>query len=254
MRYALVGYGKMGREIEIAARSRGHRLVSVFDPAAKGASSRPRIGRKALAGAEVAFEFSVPAAAEANVIALLEAGVAVVGGTTGWDAGAPSVARAARRGGAGAVLAPNFSVGMALFSELVGEAARRFAAAGSYDPYVTESHHRAKKDAPSGTARKLARVIAAAGSAPVEIVEGNPEGAIGPGTVHVASVRAGHEPGTHTVGFDGPQDVVTLTHRARGRGALAAGAVLAAEWILARRGVHGFEEVVRDLLRKGGRR
>jgi len=252
MKFALVGYGRMGREVESLARDRGHHVVAVIDPGVRVEGAHREITRRALGGAHVAFEFSVPAAAEANVVALLGLGVRVVCGTTGWDPRGASVARAARRGRVGAVIAPNFSLGMAIFADVVGEAARRFAAAGSYEAYVLEAHHRGKKDAPSGTARKLAGIVASASPGEASIVEGNPRGTLAAGSIHVASVRAGHEPGVHTVGFDGPRDVVTLTHRARGRGGLALGAVLAAEWIAKRRGVHGFEEVVRDLLREGG--
>ncbi len=253
MRFALVGYGKMGREIESVAVARGHRLVSVIDPEGGFPRSASAVSRRALRDAEVAFEFTEPSAAEENVVALLEGGVAVVCGTTGWDAGAGRVARAARRSGRGVVIAPNFSIGMALFAEVVAEAARRFVAAGRYDAYVLEAHHRAKLDAPSGTGRRLAAIVAGASRKPAPVVEGTPDGGVAPGAVHVASVRAGHEAGVHTVGFDGPHDVVTLTHRARGRSGLAAGAVLAAEWLKNRGGVHEFGEVMRSLVRKGGR-
>jgi 4-hydroxy-tetrahydrodipicolinate reductase len=141
---------------------------------------------------------------------------------------------------------------MALFSEVAAEAARRFLAAGGYDPFVVEFHHRGKKDAPSGTAQALAAAVASAGEGR-DVVVGLPSGPVAPGAVHVASVRAGHETGTHTVGFDGENDVVTLTHRTRGRAGLALGAVLAAEWVRTRRGVHGFDRVIADLVRGGGR-
>ncbi len=252
MRFALVGYGRMGREIEAVATGRGHRLVSVIDPGSGVPGAGASVSRRALKGAEMAFEFSAPSVAESNVVAILDAGTAVVCGTTGWDCRARSVAAAARRSGRGAVIAPNFSIGMTLFQEVAAEAARRFVALGRYDPYVIESHHRTKLDAPSGTARRLAAIVAGASRRPAPVVEGTPEGPVAPGAVHVASVRAGHETGVHTVGFDGPHDAVTLTHRARGRSGLALGAVLAAEWLEGRSGVHGFEEVLRSLTRKGG--
>ena len=253
MNLALVGYGRMGREVEAVAARRGHVVVAVFDPASRGGRMKRRLDPAGLAGAEVAFEFTAPQAAEANVVALLEAGVAVVCGTTGWPLASCAIRTAARRSGRGAVLAPNFSLGMALFSEVAAEAARRFLAAGGYDPFVVEFHHRGKKDAPSGTAQALAAAVAAAGGENREVVVGVPSGPVEPGAVHVASVRAGHETGTHTVGFDGENDVVTLTHRTRGRAGLALGAVLAAEWVRKRRGVHGFDRVIADLVRGGGR-
>jgi len=246
VKVAIVGYGRMGREFEAAAVSRGHAVVARIDVAGGGRGVARRLDPASVRRADVAFEFTAPAAAEANVIALLEAGVAVVCGTTGWGSSSRAVAAASRRARRGVVIAPNFSVGMTLFSRLVAEAAGRFLAAGGYDPFVLEAHHRGKIDAPSGTALALASAVAAAGPAKAEVVAGLPSGRVRPGAVHVASLRAGLEPGTHTVGFDGVHDVVTLCHRARDRGGLAIGAVLAAEWIVGRSGVHGFERVVAE--------
>jgi 4-hydroxy-tetrahydrodipicolinate reductase len=261
MRYALVGYGKMGRAIEAQAAARGHALAAIVDrAAAAGGAVRVSgsIGAASWRGVKVAFEFTEPAAARGHVVDLLKRGVAVVCGTTGWDAADADVRRAARSGGVGAVIAPNFSIGMNLFYAAVAEAARRYMAVGGYDPWVVEWHHRAKADAPSGTARRLAAVVASAGRAPASVREGLHPGALAPGDVHVAAVRAGSEPGRHIVGFDGRNDVVTLEHAARGREGFAHGAVLAAEWLNGRRGVHGFDDVLDDLVSgrsaRGGRR
>ena len=228
MRYALVGYGRMGRAIEAAASARGHRNVLVVERGSKIPAGKWR-------GVDVAFEFTVGDGAAERVASLLARGISVVCGTTGWDAADPALRKAAKGSKAGAVIAPNFSIGMTLFASLVKDAAAAFRSAGGYDPYVVEWHHRGKRDAPSGTARRLAGLIDARGELPV------------------ASIRAGHEPGRHVVGFDGPDDVVTMTHEARGRAGFAAGAVVAGEWILGRRGIHGFDEVCRDLVREGRR-
>ncbi len=253
MRVALVGYGRMGRAIEAAARSRGHEVVAIVDRRAEGALRTLDPGR--LEGAEAAFEFTEPGSAREHVIGLLEAGIGVVCGTTGWNAEDRAVAEAAARGGSAAVIAPNFSVGMNLFLRVAAEAARRLLPTGLYDPHVLESHHRGKVDAPSGTALALARILASVGGE--EIVRGIPERPVPRGAIHVASVRAGHEPGSHTVGFDGEHDEILLIHRARGRTGFAAGAVLAAEWLPGRTGRYGFDAVLDDLAsgtREGGRR
>ncbi len=252
MNYAVVGFGKMGRAVDEQASRRGHHRVRIVDPDASGRLASKRLDPDRLRGADVAFEFTAPAAAEGNVVALLEAGIPVVCGTTGWTPGA-SVRRAARRSGVAAVVAPNFSVGMHLFLELVENAARVVGAAGLHDPYVLELHHRGKADAPSGTARRIAEVIARADPRAPTPRAGALDGRLPDGAIHVASVRAGHEPGTHVVGFDGEFDVIELAHRARGRSGFALGAVLAGEWISGKRGVHGFDVVVRALTHKGGR-
>jgi 4-hydroxy-tetrahydrodipicolinate reductase len=250
VKVALVGYGKMGRAVEAVARARGHRITAVVDPRAPGA--RRRLDPKRLGGAEVAFEFTSPAAARDNVRLLLEAGVSVVCGTTGWNGSAPETRRWARAGKAGLVVAANYSVGVLLFQRLVEDAAGRLFPTGMFDPYVLEAHHRGKVDAPSGTAWRLAGALAARWGGPV--IDGNAVLPVPPGAVHVASLRAGHETGTHTVGFEGPHDSISLTHRARGREGFAHGAVLAAEWVRGRRGVHGVDAVIDGLLGRGNRR
>ena len=252
MRYALIGFGRMGRAIDEAATAAGHVRVVAVDPASGDEGVLSAWTPERLEGVDVAFEFTHPRAAEGNVVALLEAGVAVVCGTTGWRAGDEALRSAAERSGVGAVIAANFSVGLNLFYSLVREGSRRFGAVGGYEPVVVEEHHRGKRDAPSGTATRLVDIMQQESAWRVH--SGNPDGALPPGTIHVVSVRSGHEPGTHRVGFDGAHDVVTLTHRARGRGGFARGAVLAAEWVVGRRGIYGFDDVLADLAEKGGGR
>jgi len=258
MKYALIGYGKMGRSIEAAAAARGHTLGTIVDRAGRGPRVARTIDKGSWRGVTIAFEFTEPAAAKDHVVALLRRGIGVVSGTTGWDAGDADVRRAAKTSTAGAVIAPNFSVGMNLFYAAVADAARRYLSVSGYDPWVVEWHHRAKADAPSGTARRLAAIIAEAAPGAVSVREGLPPAPLDPGDVHVAAVRAGSQPGRHLVGFDGPDDAVTLEHVARSRDGFARGAVLAAEWLGGRRGLHGFDDVLKDLMRgrgqRGGRR
>lgn len=260
MRYALVGYGRMGRAIDVVASARGHRRTAVVDTGGGRGVARS-IDAASWRGVEVVFEFTEPSAARANVIGLLERGLAVVCGTTGWDAEDRGVRRALSSGGGALLASPNFSVGVALFLRLAESAAAAYAAAGGYDPWIVEAHHRGKRDAPSGTARRLARLVAEAGAVPAPVREGTPAEPLSAGAVHLQSIRAGHEPGRHTVGFDGPFDRIELTHAARGREGFASGAVLAAEWLRGRRGRHDFERVVAALggptrkpERGGGRR
>jgi 4-hydroxy-tetrahydrodipicolinate reductase len=254
VKFALVGYGRMGREIEAVAKARGHALVAVVDPSERGSRVRRRIGTSELAGAEVAFEFTAPGSAEANVFALLGCGVPVVCGTTGWEPDLIALAKATRKAKVAVVMAPNFSLGVNLFFRIVHEAARLLGSTDRFDPYVLEAHHRGKADAPSGTARRLAELMVEEDPHRWSVHVGVPPGGVPPGTVQVVSVRAGHETGMHTVGFDGEHDHIALTHQARGRGGFAAGAVLAAEWLPGKRGVQGFDRVLQDLFPGGGRR
>jgi len=244
LNYALVGHGRMGRAVGRQADARGHRRVAVFDPEKGDATLDPR----RMEGAGLAFEFTVPDAAEGNVCALLEAGISVVSGTTGWEPSA-SLRKLAERGEAAFVLAPNFSIGVHLFFRIAEQAARTFGVLGLHDPFIQEEHHRGKIDAPSGTARRLAALVVDADPRLDGVVEGHPSAALPPGKLQVVSTRAGTETGTHRIGFDGLHDLVTIEHRARGREGFALGAVLTAEWLEGRSGNHGFDEVLEAILR-----
>jgi 4-hydroxy-tetrahydrodipicolinate reductase len=247
MRYALAGHGRMGKEIERVAGSRGHTCVAILDPS-EGSPGGVRGARLAAERrAEIAFEFTTPAVAPRNVEALLRAGISVVCGTTGWNPADRKIRAALRASGKALVVEPNFSVGMQLFQLVVAQAARSFGASRLYEPWIAEAHHRGKADAPSGTARRLAQMMVEQDPSLQRVHTGPLAGALAPGALQVTSVRAGHEPGMHSVGFDGEHDVVTLTHRARGRGGFALGAVLTAEWLRRRRGEHAFAEVLESL-------
>jgi 4-hydroxy-tetrahydrodipicolinate reductase len=224
-------------------------MVAVVDPVTGGQRAHSAIEQETLAGAEVAFEFTSGDVAEANITELLGLGISVVSGTTGWNQTA-ALEDEARNGSAAAVLAPNFSVGMNLFYRLVREAGRLYGAAGLHEPYIFEAHHRGKGDAPSGTARQLSGILLDVDKRLQRVQEGNPEGKLPDGTLHVASLRAGSEPGAHTVGFDGEFDRITLSHAARSRAGFALGAVLAAEWLPGKCGLFTFEDVLRDLIAK----
>jgi 4-hydroxy-tetrahydrodipicolinate reductase len=252
MNYVLVGYGRTGKEIDRRAKLRGHQRTAVIDPAYRGRGKVRRIEEGALRSAGIAFEFTEPSAARENVLALVRAGLSVVCGTTGWTPDR-TFRREVESSGRGVVAAPNFSIGMNLFYRVVRSAARAIGAAGLHEPYICETHHRGKADAPSGTARHLASLVAGADPRHPEILAGAPEGRLPENTLHVASVRGGSEPGKHVVAFDGEYDLIELSHSGRGRAGLALGAVLAAEWLEGKTGFHRFDPVVRDLLKEGSR-
>jgi len=243
MRCALIGYGRMGRAIEHEAVRRGHEVAGIVDPCARpGVPFEP--SALAEAGLSAAFEFTSPCSAATNVASLLEVGVPVVCGTTGWAPDDRLHALAEERGVA-AVVAPNFSVGVNLLYRVVRFAAAAFGATGLYAPYVWEMHHAGKVDAPGGTALRLAHWIREADPRHPEVVSELGGRPLPEGAVHVGAIRAGHEVGRHVVGFDGVHDVVEIEHRARSREGFALGAVIAAEWLKdAPAGVHGFDAVL----------
>lgn len=222
---ALVGMGKMGRALAALAPERGFQVVAELDPA------RPDYGgitRETLRGAQVAIEFTTPEAAPANVRACAESGCPVVVGTTGWYDQLETIANEIERTGGAMLTAPNFSVGVAVFDRVVAEAARLFGRLEGFDAHLVETHHSAKKDAPSGTAGALARSASdALGRA-----------------IPVTSIRTGHVPGTHEIVFDAPFEQVRLVHEARDRRVFAEGALVAARWIVGRRGVFTLADVL----------
>lgn len=231
LRIALLGRGKMGRTVADLAARQGHAVAGSY-----GAGAAPS-GADALRRADVAIDFSAGEAVEEHVTLCLDAGVPIVVGTTGWQDRFEQVrARVEEEGGA-LVHGANFSVGVNLFYRVVREAALLLPAAG-YAPFLEEAHHAAKRDAPSGTALHLQGLVAEASG--IEAA--------------VAVTRAGFIPGTHRVGFDAAPDQIVLTHTARSREGFAAGALLAASWIVGRKGVHAFADVLEAVLKDRKRR
>jgi 4-hydroxy-tetrahydrodipicolinate reductase len=208
MRVALIGMGKMGRAVrDLAGAQVAVTLDAPFTP-------------DRLANADVAIEFTVPSAAPANIRACLAAGCPVVVGTTGWYAELPSLTEEVSRQGGALLWAPNFSLGAQVMMILAAVSARLL----DTDAAIIETHHASKKDAPSGTAREIARAIIEERS----------------GGVPITSVRVGHVPGTHEVIFDGAFDQLRLTHEVRDRKVFAEGALVAAEWLIAEKRVGVF--------------
>lgn len=247
MEIAIIGYGRMGHEIERLAVQRGHRVGSIIDPAAEGALFK-EITAESLEGVDVAIEFTSPKTAVANIEKAAALGVNMVVGTTGWSDEVKKVKKIVEDAGTGLVYAPNFSVGINIFYEIVKKASRIFNKLDDYDVLCHEWHHKGKVDSPSGTARKIADAVVSEMSrkdSPVfECLNRRREDA----ELHVSSTRGGWVPGTHEVVFDSEFDSVELTHRARGRGALAAGALQAAQWIKGRKGFFEFGDFLRERL------
>ncbi len=222
LRIAIVGYGRMGHAIEAAAVRRGHAIAAALDVGDPLTAER-------LAGADVAVEFTAPAAAAGNLARLVEAGIPVVCGTTGWHAELPRLTELVKVRGGALLHATNFSVGVQLFLRAAADLARRLASHPEFDGFIVEEHHAKKPDAPSGTALTLRGAVAGADAARA---------------YPITSVRAGSIPGIHRLAYDSPHDTITLEHVARSRDGFAAGAVAAAEWLPGRRGVFTFEEML----------
>jgi 4-hydroxy-tetrahydrodipicolinate reductase len=222
MKILLVGHGRMGQLVEGLAPSYGCEVVGVL-------TTRPAGSALEVTGADVAIDFSAASAVPANLSLLAAQGIDVVLGTTGWQAHEPACRHLVQQAGIGVIASANFAIGMHIFRRVVGEAAARFATQPDVGAWIHESHHAAKKDAPSGTALLLRQAIAGSGY---------------DRAVDVSSTRAGSIPGTHVVGFDGPAEAVTLTHTVRDRSVFARGALEAARWVRGRKGWFTVEDML----------
>ncbi|MBP1624795.1 MAG: dihydrodipicolinate reductase [Acidobacteria bacterium] len=231
MRIALLGYGKMGKLVEAIALREGWEVDPKLDISENPEGSG--ITPASMTGVDVAVEFSQPDVVVRNIEAAAKAGVHVVVGTTGWADQRSKVERIVLDSGIGLVYGANFSLGMNLFFEIVSYSARLVGMLPQYDPYLFEEHHRAKKDAPSGTALNLRDVMRPHLANP---------------NLNIACIRAGAIPGTHVIGFDSEADTIILEHRARSRQGFAEGAVLAARWIAGRKGFYDFRQVFREIV------
>lgn len=227
MRILLVGHGKMGRMVEGLAADYGFEVAGIVDPVSPRHGGGPDADR--WAGVDVAVDFSTPASVPGNASALAARGINMVIGTTGWSQHEPAVREAVARGGVGVVVAPNFSTGVVLFDALAAYAATLFGPHEDFGAFLHEAHHAAKLDAPSGTALLLKRSMEHAGVKR---------------KIDVSSTRAGFIPGTHTIGFDGPAETITITHTARDRTAFARGALTAAKWVQGKRGWFTMRDVL----------
>jgi len=225
-RLAIVGYGKMGHAIEQLAPDRGFEVVSRIDPHGGDA---PSVNRDSLKSADVAVEFTGAEHAPTNIRAALEAGCPVVVGSTGWYDKRGELEQLTRDRKGAIMIAPNFSIGVAAFMEIAQAAARVLKSAPGFEAQIAETHHSAKKDAPSGTAANLEQVASREWGKRIPI----------------ASMRVGSVPGTHELVFDGPFEQIRLVHEARDRRVFADGALLAARWLIGRTGVFTMSDVLK---------
>jgi 4-hydroxy-tetrahydrodipicolinate reductase len=232
MKIALFGFGAMGRLVGKLAAEQGHEVTVTID--SDDVSRSIDELTEVLRGSDVAIDFSVADAVPRNVETCVLAGVPLVVGTTGWLPKLEEVRRMVDEFDGALVYGANFSVGVQIFYRVAAAAAELFQNLDSYDAFIEESHHKRKRDAPSGTALKLGDIVAAHLGREVP----------------VTSTRAGYIPGTHRVGFDSAADHITLEHVARSREGFAAGALMAADWIVGHKGVFEFSEVFDEIINK----
>jgi len=236
MNIAIIGYGRMGHEIESMAISRGHSVKLVVDK-----DNISDLNEVIVNVIDVAIEFTTPDTAFNNIEKCLKMKIPVVCGTTGWLKDYDKAAAVCRENGISFIHSSNFSIGVNILFRLNSELAKQISQYSDYKPLIEEIHHVKKLDAPSGTAITLAGAIA--GQHPVydgwcfddENIKNK---------VPIRSIREGIVPGTHTITWDSEIDSLSLRHEARNRKGLALGAVVAAEYIKSRQGVFTMEDVL----------
>lgn len=224
----------MGQLVAGLAGKQGHEVAVELDSrdADRGAEDLAR----SLEGCDVAIDFSVADAVPKNAEASARAGVPLVVGTTGWQNKLTDVKNIVAQHDGALIYGANFSIGVQIFYRIAASAAHLFKRVDAYDAYIEEAHHKRKRDAPSGTALQLGQIVAEHLGREVP----------------VTSTRAGYIPGTHRIGFDSHADQITLEHVARSREGFAAGALMAAKWIVGREGVYEFSEVFDEIISHGG--
>ena len=232
MKIAIVGYGKMGKEIEKIAIARGIDVTRI-DPSDKNADFT-EINEKSMKEVDVCIDFTRPDAVIGNLRKISKFGKNVAIGTTGWGDKLEEAEKIVRQNNIGLIHASNFSIGVNVFFRIVENAAKIMNKFNDYDVYGYELHHSKKLDSPSGTAKAIEKILA-------QNIRRKKE-------INFTSVRSGNIPGTHAVGFDSTADTIELKHVARNREGFAAGALMAAEWIRNKKGFYSIDDMMNGLI------
>ncbi len=235
MKIGLIGYGKMGKEIESLLPWKEASITQKFN-------RTNLLETEKLKGIDVAIDFSSPSTVIKNIEICVHTGIPMVIGTTGWNSEIEKIKNLVLTKNTGLIYASNFSIGVNLFFKIIKEASKLIDVYDHYDVSIHEIHHRKKLDSPSGTALTIGEKILSAMSKK-KTINARTEG-IKPDELQIASTRVGSVPGTHTVIFDSPEDTIELTHTARNRRGFALGALLAAEWIRNKKGFFTIEDML----------
>lgn len=236
MKIALIGYGKMGKSIELLALAKGHEIVLNISQ-----ETRQKLTKENLQMADVAIEFTNAGSAFQNIFLCLESGIPVLSGTTGWLADLPMVEKKCNEENGTFLYASNFSIGVNLFFELNKKLAELMASQEEYSIELKETHHAEKKDAPSGTAITLAeQIIEKSLEKKSWVSVGKPHG----NEILIRSQRTGSIPGTHSVKYISSIDDIEIIHTAHNRTGFAAGALMAAEYIFGKKGIFTMKQVL----------
>ncbi|NOR85882.1 4-hydroxy-tetrahydrodipicolinate reductase [archaeon] len=246
---AIIGYGKMGKEIETTALESGHTVKSIIDPKLEKKDNKyNKIDKESLKDVDVCIDFTIPKVALNNIKKIAEHKKNIIIGTTGWYNQLDEAKKIIEKNNIGLLYAPNFSIGVNLFFKIIKNASKAFNKFDNYDPFILELHHKQKLDSPSGTAKKLGEIIIKNIDRKTTAQYDKLDRKINPEELHITSVRVGSIPGTHNVGFDSQADTIELKHTARGRKGFAQGAVIAAKWINNKKGIFTIDDMMKSII------
>jgi 4-hydroxy-tetrahydrodipicolinate reductase len=239
LKIAIIGYGAMGKEIEIIAKNKGIIISNIFDIDSK-------INCNQKYDFDVAIDFSTSIAVLDNLECLAKFGKNMVIGTTGWYEKIDDIKKIVNENNIGCIWSSNFSIGMQLFFRIIAETTKLSDQFKLYDTFISEIHHTNKIDSPSGTAKRLGNIIIENSNSKHTILNDNINRKISSKELHISSLRGGTINGIHTVYFDSIADTIELTHRAKSRTGFAEGAVVAAEWLNNKKGFYCFDNILFD--------
>ncbi len=247
MRLALIGYGKMGKEIERLALERGWSVDLRID------IDTPPVTPAQRNNIDVVIYFAQAGSIADDLTPWMEAHKPIVVGTTGWQEQMPRIETLVKKNNIGLIYASNFSLGVNIFFHLVRNAAKMMNSFADYDAFIQEIHHKDKLDSPSGTALTMGQIVLKHLGRKKELLNETSHGKIRPEQLHISSTRSGSVVGTHVLAFDSAADTIELKHMAKNRSGLALGALLAAEWIIGKKGLFTMDDLFQDLFKQGDR-
>lgn len=247
MRIAIVGYGKMGKEIERLAIERGWTVDVRVD------IDTPPITKAQREKIDVVIHFATAKDIINDLTPWAEAHKPIVVGTTGWQDQLKSIGSLVAKNQIGLIYGSNFSLGVNIFFQLIKNAAQMIDKFEDYDAFIQEIHHKNKIDSPSGTALTMGQIVLKHLHRKKELLNETSHNKIQPEQLHVSSVRSGTVIGTHTLTFDSAADMIELKHTAKNRSGLALGTLFAAEWIQNRKGLFTMDDAFQDLFKLGDR-
>jgi 4-hydroxy-tetrahydrodipicolinate reductase len=247
MRLALVGYGKMGKEIERLAKDRGWSVDLRVD------IDTPPVTKAQRDNVDVVIHFATAKNIINDLTPWAEAHKPIVVGTTGWQDQLQNVETLVLKNKIGLIYASNFSIGVNIFLHLIKDAAQIMDKFEEYDAFIQEIHHKYKIDSPSGTSLTMGKIVLENLKRKKELLNETSHTKIRPEQLHVTSTRSGTIVGTHTLAFDSAADTIELKHTAKDRSGLALGTLFAAEWIRGKKGIFTMDDTFQDLFKQGTR-